>query len=140
MGTFNVIRLAVGLIGENEPDENGLRGVVINTSGAQAFQSSMGQSTNSAAAGAIHSMTRPLSFDLADNGIRVVTIVPGVMNTPINNSIPPETAEIIAGDYIILPKRFGEPDEFAHVVQTIVQNPYINSTTIEVSGGLQAGF
>lgn len=85
-------------------------------------------------------MTKPLSVDLADNGIRVVTIAPGVMNTPINNSIPPETAEIIAGDYIILPKRFGEPDEFAHVVQTIVQNPYINSTTIEVSGGLLFGF
>lgn len=133
MGTFNVTRYAVGLMGENEPDESGFRGVVVNTSSTSAIQ----DSTSSAAAGAIRSMTRPLAVDLAEASIRVVTIAPGIINTPRNNSIPPESKEFIATENILLPRRLGDPDEFAHVVQSIIQNPYINATTIEVSGGIQ---
>lgn len=137
LGTFNVTRLAVGLIGQNEPDDNGLRGVIINTSGAEAFQGTLGQSAIAAASGAIHSMTRPLAVDFGERGIRVVTIAPGFIKTPLMDYLPPETEENIASECIISPKRFGDPDEFAHVAQMIISNPYINATTIELSAGLQ---
>lgn len=137
LGTFNVTRLAAGLIGKNEPDENGLRGVVVNTSGTEAFQGTLGQTSIAAASGAIHSMTRPLAVDFGERGIRVVTIAPGFIKTPLNDYIPSETAEHLYTECVILPKRFGDADEFAHVVQSIVANPYINATTIELSGGIQ---
>ncbi|XP_055309708.1 3-hydroxyacyl-CoA dehydrogenase type-2-like [Sitodiplosis mosellana] len=137
LGTFNVIRLSAGLIGKNEPDENGLRGVIVNTSGTEAFRGTLGQTALAAACGAIHSMTRPLALDLSDQGIRVVSIAPGFIRTPLLDYIPSETTEAISQECIISPKRFGDPDEFAHVVQSIVTNPYINATTIEVSGGIQ---
>lgn len=137
LGTFNVTRLAVGLIGQNEPDENGLRGVIINTSGMEAFQGTLGQTSIAAASGAIHSMTRPLAVDFGDQGIRVVSIAPGFIKTPLIDYYPPETEENIASECIISPKRFGDPDEFAHVAQMIVTNPYINATTIELSAGIQ---
>lgn len=136
VGTFNVIRLSVGLISKNEPDENGLRGVIVNTSGTEAFRGSLGQTSIAAASGAIHSMTRPLALDFGEHGIRVVSIAPGLIKTPLLDYIPAETAEAIYTENIISPKRFGEPDEFAHVVQSIVTNPYINATTIELSGGI----
>lgn len=130
-------RLAVGLIGQNEPDDNGLRGVIINTAGVEAFQGTLGQTAIAAASGAIHSMTRPLASDFGAQGIRVVTIAPGFIKTPLIDYLPPETEENIAAECITAPKRLGDPDEFAHVVQMIVSNPYINATTIEVSAGIQ---
>lgn len=132
-----MIRLSAGLIGQNEPDENGLRGVIVCTSGAEAFRGTFGQTAIAAASGAIHSMTRPLALDLSDRGIRFVSIAPVFIKTALLDYIPPETAESISTECIIAPKRFGDPDEFAHVVQSIVTNPYINATTIELSGGIQ---
>lgn len=140
MGTFNVIRLSVGLISKNEPDDDGLRGVIINTSGSEAFRGTFGQTANAAASGAIHSMTKPLAFDFGERGIRVVSVAPGFIKTPLLDYIPEETTEAISTECIITPKRFGDPDEFAHVVQSIVTNPYINATTIEVTGGIQLSF
>lgn len=136
MGAFNVTRLAAGLIGKNEPDSNGLRGVVINTSGVEAFNGTSGQVATAAAGGAINSLTYPLAADFKEQGIRVVTIAPGIFRTQLADHFPKRTEEAIANECIPAPKRFGHPDEFAHVVQSIIANPYINSTTIEMSAGL----
>lgn len=133
---MNVSRLAVGLIGENEPDDNGLRGVVINTSGIEAFNGMTGQVATAAAAGAIHSMTEPFAVDFGAQGIRVVTIAPGIIRTQLTDHYPAEVEESITSECILAPRRFGHPDEFAHLVQSIVTNPYINATTIQLTAGL----
>lgn len=136
LGTLNVTRLAVGLIGKNEPDENGLRGVVINTSGIEAFNAVSGQVATAAAAGAVHSMTKPLAVDFGEYGIRVVSVAPGIIRTQLADHYPAEVEETISSECILAPRRLGHPDEFAHLVQSIVSNPYINATTIEVNAGL----
>lgn len=136
VGTFNVIRLAVGLIGENEPDQDGLRGVVVNTSGMEAFKGASGQVAIAASAAAITCLTLPLAKDLGDQGIRVVTIAPGIIRTQLVDHYPTQDEEAISNECIISPHRFGNPDEFAHTVQSIIANPYLNATTIEVSAGL----
>lgn len=136
MGTFNVSRLAAGLIGKNEPDENGLRGVIVNTSGTEAWKGTSGQVAVAAATGAIHSMTKPLAVDLRESGIRVVTIAPGMIRTQLCDHFPKETEDLISNECIVSPHRLGHPDEFAYAVQMVVTNPYINATTIEVSAGL----
>lgn len=122
---------------KNEPDYNELRGVVINTSGTDGFTGTFGRSATAAASGAIKSLTRPLAIELAESGIRVVNIATGFMKTPLNDYIPSATAEHINTQCILSPNRFGNPDEFAYLVQSIVNNPYINATTIELSGGIQ---
>lgn len=129
-------RLGAGLIGKNEPDENGLRGIIINTSGIEAFNGTGGQVATAAACGAIHSLTRPLAEDLKHQGIRVVTIAPGIFRTQLVDHFPAEIEEVIASECIIAPNRFGHPDEFAHLVHSIVVNPFINATTIDISAGL----
>lgn len=120
----------------NKPDDNGLRGVIINTSGIEAFRATGGQVATAAAAGALHSMTKPLAHDFSERGIRVVSIAPGMIRTNLCNQYPAETEECITQECIPAPRRLGYPDEFAHIVQSIVSNPYINATTIEVSAGL----
>lgn len=137
VGTFNVIRLSAELIGKNEPDNDGLRGVIINTSGVEATKGALGQTATAAASGAINSMTRPLAVDFSERGIRVVTIAPGLMKTPLLDQISSDIVESLSQECVTAPKRFGEPDEFAHLVQSIISNPYINGTTIELSGGLR---
>lgn len=136
LGTFNVTRLAAGLIGKNKPDANGLRGVVVNVSGIEAFRGTGGQVASAAASGAIHSMMKPLAVDLREAGIRVVSIAPGLIKTELCDHYPKETEETIANECIIAPNRLGHPDEFAHTVQTIVTNPFINATTIKLTAGL----
>ncbi|XP_031634593.1 3-hydroxyacyl-CoA dehydrogenase type-2-like [Contarinia nasturtii] len=140
VGTFNVSRLACGLIGKNTPDNDGLRGVIINTAGIEAFDGVQGQIATAAASGAIHSLTKPMAADFKDIGIRVVAIAPGIIETPLNDQIPSEQVEAIVKECIPTPNRFGHPDEFAQLVQTIVANPYINATTIELSAGLNLQF
>lgn len=136
LGSFNVSRLAAGLMAMNKPDDNGLRGVIINTSGVEAFRGTGGQVAIAAASGALHSMTKPLAEDFSERGIRVVTVAPGIIRTLLCDQYPQETEEAIANECMAAPRRLGYPDEFAHVVQSIIANPYINATTIEVSGGL----
>ncbi|XP_031624679.1 3-hydroxyacyl-CoA dehydrogenase type-2-like [Contarinia nasturtii] len=137
VGTFNVIRLTAGLLSKNEPDGDDLRGVIVNTSGMNAFKGTLGQTTNSAACGAIHSMTKPLASDLGGEGIRVVTIAPSFIKTPMNEHFSEALQHTICSDSISALNRFGDADEFAHLVQTIVSNPYINGTTVELSAGLR---
>lgn len=135
MGTLNVIRLAVGLIAQNKADDNNLRGVIINTSGSEAFYGTQGQVATAAASGAIHSLTGPLASEFAAYGIRVVTISPGLIRTPLCDHFPVEVEESIS-EILLGPHRFGHPDEYAHLVQAICANPYINATTIDLSAGL----
>lgn len=135
-----MIRLSARLFAKNEPDDDGLRGVIINTGGMEAFNGTLGQTSIAAAAGAIHSMSRPLAADFSDQGIRVVSIAPGFFKTPLIDYLPSDTTEEIANESVMAPKRFGDPDEFAHMVQSIVANPYINATTIQLSGGLKFSF
>lgn len=136
MGTLNVIRLAVAIIAKNDPDDNNLRGVIINTSGVEAFHGTTGQVATAAASGAINSLTRPLASEFAGYGIRVVTIAPGLIRTPLCDHFPAEVEENI-NEILLGPHRFGHPDEYAHLVQTIISNPYINATTIDLSAGLK---
>lgn len=123
-------------MGKNEPDQDGLRGVVINTSGVEAFNGAKGQVATAASAGAINCLTQPLAKDLGDQGIRVATIAPGIFRTQLADHYPLITEEAIANESTTFPHRFGYPDEFAQAVQLIIANSFLNATTIEVSAGL----
>lgn len=135
MGTLNVIRLAVELIALNKPDDNHLRGLIVNTSGVEAFYGASGQVATAAASGAIDSLTGALASEFAAHGIRVVTIAPGLIRTPLCDHFPDKVEESIS-QIVLGPLRFGHPDEYAYLVQTIFTNPYINATTIDLSAGL----
>ncbi|KAJ8944133.1 hypothetical protein NQ318_013317, partial [Aromia moschata] len=129
IGTFNVIRLSVGLIGENEPDANGERGVVINTASIAAFEGLTAVAAYSASKGGIVGMTLPIARDLSTQGIRVVAIAPGLFNTPMFNTVS-EKAKTILEKSVPFPHRLGQPSEFAQLVQSIIENPMLNGETI----------
>ncbi|XP_044764522.1 3-hydroxyacyl-CoA dehydrogenase type-2-like [Coccinella septempunctata] len=136
IGTFNVIRLAVGLIGQNKPNENGERGVIINTASTAAFDGQMGQVAYAASKGAIVGMTLPLSRDLASQGIRVVTIAPGLFQTPILSALPEKVVAFLEKS-VPFPSRLGNPVEFAQLVENIIDNPMLNGETIRLDGALR---
>ena len=135
-GTFNVIRLAVGMMGSNEPDDDNQRGVVINTASVAAFDGQMGQAAYSASKGAIVGMTLPLARDLAQQGIRVNTIAPGLFDTPLLASLPEKVRAFLAKT-VPNPSRLGNPDEYAHLVQHIVLNKMMNGETIRLDGAIR---
>ncbi|CAG9558281.1 unnamed protein product [Danaus chrysippus] len=136
IGTFNVIRLAVGLISKNASDGDGQRGVIINTSSVAAFDGQIGQAAYSASKAGIVGMTLPLARDLAKQGIRVVTIAPGMFRTPLVDAMPEKVLrELEAG--VPFPSRLGQPHEFALLVQSIIQNPMLNGETIRLDGALR---
>ncbi|KAF7272536.1 hydroxysteroid 17-beta dehydrogenase 10 isoform X2 [Rhynchophorus ferrugineus] len=136
IGTFNVIRLGVGLIGENDPDINGQRGVIVNTASVAAFDGQMGQAAYAASKGAIVSMTLPLARDLAGQGIRVATIAPGIFKTPLLSSLPDKVIAFLEKS-IPFPSRLGDPAEFGQLVQHIIENPMLNGETIRLDGALR---
>lgn len=136
VGTFNVIRLAVGLMGANEPDGDNQRGVVINTASVAAFDGQMGQAAYSASKGAIVGMTLPLARDLATQGIRVNTIAPGLFDTPLLASLPEKVRAFLAKT-VPNPSRLGDPDEFAHLAQHIILNKMMNGETIRLDGAIR---
>lgn len=136
VGSFNVIRLGVALMGANEVDENGQRGVIINTSGYSAYDGQMGQTAFAASKGAIMSMTLPLARDIAVKGIRHCSIAPGLFNTPLNAHLPDKVKNYFA-DMTLTPKRFGLPEEFANLVINIVNNPFLNGEVIRLDGGIR---
>jgi len=135
-GTFNVTRLAVGLMGANEPDEDNQRGVVVNTASVAAFEGQIGQVAYAASKGAIVGMTLPMARDLAQQGIRVNTIAPGLFDTPLLQSLPDKVRDFLAKT-VPNPSRLGSPDEFAALVQTIVLNRMINGETIRLDGAIR---
>jgi NAD(P)-dependent dehydrogenase (short-subunit alcohol dehydrogenase family) len=137
IGTFNVLRLAAAVIAETEPvDEAGQRGVIINTASVAAFEGQIGQIAYSASKGGVVGMTVPAARDLSRNGIRVNTIAPGIMDTPMLAALGEEVnASLAAG--VPFPHRLGRPDEYAQLVEMIVTHDYLNAETIRMDGALR---
>lgn len=129
-------RLGVELIAQNKPNDDGVRGVIINTSASTAFRSCQGQVANAAAAAGIDALTKSLAAEFRPMGVRVVAIAPGVFDTPLTNMIPSEVEDAISEECILQPKRFGAPAEFAYLAQRLTQNSHLNGTTIALDGGL----
>ncbi|XP_026759592.1 3-hydroxyacyl-CoA dehydrogenase type-2 [Galleria mellonella] len=136
IGTFNVIRLSAGLIGKNAPDADGQRGVIINTASVAAFDGQIGQAAYSASKAGVVGMTLPIARDLAKQGIRVVTIAPGLFRTPMMQSLPEPAIKQLEAS-VPFPSRLGQPREFALLVQSIIQNPMLNGETIRLDGSLR---
>lgn len=136
IGSFNVIRLAVGLIGKNTPNADGFRGVVINTASIAAYDGQTGQAAYAASKGAIVGMTLPIARDLSSHGIRCCTIAPGLFETPLLLSLPEKVLQFLRKT-VPFPSRLGLPDEYAHLVQSIIENPMMNGEVIRIDGALR---
>jgi NAD(P)-dependent dehydrogenase (short-subunit alcohol dehydrogenase family) len=136
-GTFNVTRLCAEQMAKNVPeDASGGRGVVINTASVAAFEGQMGQAAYSASKGGIVGMTLPMARDLAGIGVRVNTIAPGLIETPLFKGMPPEVMDALSKS-VLYPKRLGRPEEIAHLAICIIENDYINGETIRCDGGIR---
>ncbi|MET0305110.1 MAG: 3-hydroxyacyl-CoA dehydrogenase [Solirubrobacterales bacterium] len=136
IGTFNVLRLAAAAMGENEPDAEGQRGVCVNTASIAAFDGQIGQIAYAASKGGIVGMTLPAARDMASRGVRVVTIAPGLFDTPLLAALP-EEARTALGAGIPYPSRLGRPEEYAQLVEQIAANPMLNGETIRLDGALR---
>ena len=136
-GTFNVLRLCAEVMAKNEPmTDDGARGVIINTASVAAYEGQMGQAAYSASKGGIVGMTLPIAWDLSTIGIRVNTIVPGLINTPLFNGLTPEFVESLSQS-VLYPKRLGRPEEIAQLAAAIIDNDYINGECIRMDGGIR---
>jgi NAD(P)-dependent dehydrogenase (short-subunit alcohol dehydrogenase family) len=136
IGTFNMIRLAAQAMSEQAAGESGERGVIVNTASIAAYEGQIGQATYSASKAGIVGMTLPIARDLARNGIRVVTIAPGLFLTPLMATLPTEVQDSL-GKSTPFPTRLGRPDEFAALVSHIVANQMINGETIRLDGAVR---
>ena len=136
IGTFNVLRLAATAMAGNEPDEEGERGVCVNTASIAAFDGQIGQVAYSASKGGIAGLTLPAARDLASLGVRVITIAPGLFDTPLLAALPEENRAAL-GAGIPFPSRLGKPSEYADMVAAIVVNPMLNGETIRLDGALR---
>ena len=136
VGTFNVTRLAAARMATNDPDEQGQRGVVVNTASIAGYEGQTGQVAYGASKAAVLGMSLPLARDLAPVGIRVCAVAPGTMGTPLMQRAPEALKEKLV-ENIIFPHRMGEPDEFALLVESIVINPYLNGENIRLDGALR---
>jgi NAD(P)-dependent dehydrogenase (short-subunit alcohol dehydrogenase family) len=136
VGTFNVMRIAASAMSKTEPLEDGERGVIVNTASVAAFEGQIGQISYSASKGGVVGMTVPAARDLAPVGIRVNTIAPGLMDTPLLGLLPEENRRAL-GAGVLFPKRLGTPAEFGQLVVAIAENGYLNGETIRLDGGLR---
>ena len=136
IGTFNVTRLAAAAMAANDPDDDGQRGVVVNTASIAGIEGQTGQLAYAAAKAAILGMTLPMARDLAPIGVRVCAIAPGTMGTPLMLSVPDQLREHLV-ENIVFPKRMGRPEEFALLVESIARNPYLNGENIRLDGALR---
>ncbi len=136
VGTFDVIRYAAELMARNQPDEDQGRGVIVTTASVAAFDGQIGQVAYSASKGGIVAMTLPLAREFAREGIRVVTIAPGIFDTPLLAGLP-EPARQSLGQQVPFPKRLGQPREYAALVQHIVENNMLNGETIRLDGAIR---
>ena len=135
VGTFNVISQASAVIAKNElHDEE--RGVIVNTASVAAFDGQIGQPAYASSKGGVHAMTLPVARELARYGIRVCTIAPGIMETPMLLGLP-QAAQDSLGEQVPFPSRLGRPDEYAALVQQIVENGYLNGETIRLDGAIR---
>ncbi|MFR9728062.1 SDR family NAD(P)-dependent oxidoreductase [Saccharopolyspora sp. MS10] len=136
LGTFNVLRLAAPAIRETEPDQEGQRGVVINTASVAAFDGQIGQAAYAASKGGVASLTLPAARDLSSAGIRVMTIAPGIVDTPMLATVSEEyRAGLAAG--VPFPKRLGVPGDYARLAVSIVEHDYLNGEVIRMDGALR---
>jgi NAD(P)-dependent dehydrogenase (short-subunit alcohol dehydrogenase family) len=138
IGTFNMIRLAADAMAKQSPNAAGERGVVVNTASVAAFDGQIGQAAYSASKAGIVGMTLPIARDLARSGIRVVTIAPGIFETPMLKGLPPEVQESL-GKQVPFPSRLGKPDEFAAMVKYIAEAQMLNGETIRLDGAIRMG-
>lgn len=138
-GTFNLIRAVAPAMMENAPNEEGERGVCINTASIAAFDGQIGQSAYAASKGGIVSMTLPLAREFANNGIRVMSILPGIMDTPLLAKNSPQVLDRLAKQ-VPFPPRLGKASEFASLACHIIENPYLNGESIRLDGALRMGF
>ena len=137
VGTFNVLRLAAEVIAATEPvDDEGQRGVIINTASVAAFEGQIGQIAYSASKGGVVGMTVPAARDLARSGIRVNTIAPGIVDTPLLAKLGPEVNASLAAS-VPFPHRLGRPDEYAQLAIMIVEHDYLNAETIRMDGAIR---
>ncbi|HEY4802388.1 MAG TPA: SDR family NAD(P)-dependent oxidoreductase, partial [Paraburkholderia sp.] len=136
IGTFNVMRLAAMAMAKNTPDEGGERGVIVNTASVAAYDGQIGQSAYAASKGGVVSLTLPAARELARNAIRVVTIAPGIFETPMLLAMPAEV-QLALGAGVPFPQRLGQPAEFAALVEHIVGNRYLNGEVIRLDGALR---
>jgi len=139
IGTFNVIRATAPSLMENAPNAEGERGVIINTASIAAFDGQIGQAAYSSSKGGVVSMTLTLAREFAANGIRIMTILPGIMATPMLAKLDEKVQERLA-QQVPFPARLGKPSEFASLACHIIQNPYLNGEFIRLDGALRMGF
>lgn len=136
VGTFNVISQASAIIAKNDEVDSSGRGVIVNTASVAAFDGQIGQPAYSASKGGVHAMTLPIARELARYGIRVCTIAPGIMETPMLAGLP-EAAQQSLGQQVPYPARLGRPDEYAALALNIVENDYLNGETIRLDGAIR---
>lgn len=136
IGTFNVIRLASEKMNANDPNENGERGVIINTASVAAYEGQIGQAAYSASKGGIVGMTLPIARDLANMGIRVLTIAPGLIDTPLFAELPDKARDAL-GKMVPFPSRLGYPEEYAMLAKSLLENPMMNGETIRLDGAIR---
>ncbi|WP_345800672.1 SDR family NAD(P)-dependent oxidoreductase [Microbacterium sp. AZCO] len=136
IGTYNVIAQASAVMSKTEATVDGNRGVIVNTASVAAFDGQIGQPAYSASKGGVHAMTLPIARELARYGIRVLTIAPGIMETPMLKGLP-EAAQESLGQQVPYPQRLGRPDEYAKLVLAIVDNGYLNGETIRLDGAIR---
>jgi NAD(P)-dependent dehydrogenase (short-subunit alcohol dehydrogenase family) len=136
IGTFNVLRLAAETIAKTDADENGQRGVVINTASIAAFDGQIGQAAYSSSKGGVVGLTLPAARDLASSGIRVMTIAPGIIDTPMLAGVSDEFRAALASG-VPFPQRLGLPAEYARLALSIIEQDYLNGEVIRLDGALR---
>ncbi|MGH3146030.1 MAG: SDR family NAD(P)-dependent oxidoreductase [Rubrobacter sp.] len=136
VGTFNVIRLASEAMVGNDPSESGERGVIVNTASVAAYDGQIGQVAYAASKGGVVSLTLPVARELARSGIRVMTIAPGIFDTPMMAGLPEDARESL-GNQVPFPSRLGKPEEYAELVKHIVENQMLNGEVIRLDGAIR---
>jgi NAD(P)-dependent dehydrogenase (short-subunit alcohol dehydrogenase family) len=138
IGTFDMVRQAATVMSRNEPDADGQRGAIVNLASVAAFDGQIGQASYSASKGGVVGMTLPVARDLSASGIRLNTIAPGLVDTPIYGEGPESEAfKAKLGESVLFPKRLGVPDELASMVVECITNSYMNAEVIRVDGGIR---
>lgn len=135
-GTFNLIRHAAALMAENEPLADGERGILIATASVAAFEGQIGQAAYAASKSAVAGMTLPIARELARSGIRMMTIAPGLFETPMMAGFPDHVQEAL-GQSVPFPQRLGKPEEYARLAGEIIENPMLNGSVIRLDGALR---
>ncbi|MEI7291604.1 3-hydroxyacyl-CoA dehydrogenase [Paraburkholderia tropica] len=136
IGTFNMIRLAAAAIAQTAPNAGGERGVIVNTASVAAYDGQIGQAAYAASKGGVVAMTLPVARDLSRSGIRVMTIAPGIFETPMLLGMPQDVQDAL-GAMVPFPPRLGKPDEYAMLVKQIVENPMLNGEVIRLDGAIR---